>query len=68
VNDIMKRHLKPLIGRKITRLFEAEDGGDDYGFELDNGTLVWVLQDAEGNGPGFLDLQPPPTTTKQGSK
>jgi hypothetical protein len=50
------KHLKPLLGRKIVDLIEDSDDGV-YGFQLDNGTLVWVLCDPEGNGPGHLEIE-----------
>jgi hypothetical protein len=50
------KHLKPLLGRKIVDLIEDSDDGS-YGFQLDNGTLVWVLCDPEGNGPGHLEIE-----------
>lgn len=47
-----------MIGRKIVRLVIGEDEDGDYpiGFQLDDDTVVWVLRDPEGNGPGFLEI------------
>ena len=58
------KHLKPLLDRKIVGLIEDPgdpnnpfDTGPTYGFQLDNGTLVWVLCDPGGNGPGHLEIE-----------
>lgn len=47
-----------LVGHRIVAVLKdelTEDG--NFGFKLDNGTLVWVDCDGEGNGPGFLSLE-----------
>ena len=28
-----------------------------FGFEMNDGTRVWVMRDPEGNGPGFLSIE-----------
>lgn len=55
------KHLSPLLGRKITGLIEdnSDKTTDPFpGFRLDNGTLVFVSCDPEGNGPGHLMIEP----------
>lgn len=54
----MTKKMKQLVGRRIVGLIESSD---DYppipGLKLDDGTLVWIQCDPEGNGPGFLEIQ-----------
>lgn len=54
------RYASRLVGRRIVGLL-VDDSDSDIGavpgFRLDDGTLVFVLQDPEGNGPGFLEFQ-----------
>ena len=54
---------KALVGRKIVKAsYEDTFGDGNLGiiFELDDGTLVTVSRDDEGNGPGalFIDNAP----------
>lgn len=53
------RHLNPLVGSKIVGLAYDEDS-DVYALVLqkDGGPkkVAWILCDAEGNGPGWLDI------------
>jgi hypothetical protein len=55
----LEKHLEPLVGHRIVEIIEDSDYADNgfYGFRLDDGTLVWVLMDPEGNGPGHLDIE-----------
>ena len=45
------------------RIVNADMAYDDAGWfpvlELENGTLVWLLSDDEGNGPGRIQIQQP---------
>jgi len=52
MNDWLKKYLKPLVGRKITKVAVSEDGFPQI--ILDDGTKLEVSRDEEGNGPGFL--------------
>jgi len=48
-----------LIGATITGIVEDPDASEFFGFVAKNGQwehVVWVNCDAEGNGPGWLDL------------
>ena len=48
----------PLMGAKITGI--ADGGEDEFGLIVQiNGkeTVLWVQQDAKGNGPGWLGIQ-----------
>lgn len=61
----LKKHLSQLLGRKIVGLCEddSDKTTDPFpGFVLDDGTAVFVSQDAEGNGPGHFEIcrQGPP--------
>ncbi len=57
--QVWERHAGRLVGRRIERLCIAPDTdiGPLPGFELDDGTTVWVLEDPEGNGSGFLEFE-----------
>jgi hypothetical protein len=49
--------LQRLVGRQITELVRCKVAGDIcYGFKLDTNDTVWIWKDAEGNGPGHLDI------------
>jgi len=58
----MVRYLCGLVGKTINRI-GVNDEGFPY-FELDDGTVVEVSRDSEGNGPGFLFGLPEPKSTK----
>ena len=74
--DPMIQHLSQLIGRRIVQL--AVSGGADefdrcYGLILDDGKVpnmsnkclvAWIQCDPEGNGPGFLAIEPHPEVVK----
>lgn len=49
-----KRLTNAVVGRKITAICSVTvDEGEFWpGLELDNGTLIVIQRDAEGNGPG----------------
>ena len=60
MNAHMVKHLSQLAGKKIGGLIEDKDTsdiGEVAGFKLNDGTLVWIMRDPEGNGPGHLDIQ-----------
>ena len=50
---------RQLQGRKIkaVQYVPDEEFGSLLAIELDNGTIAFVMQDDEGNGPGALHLQ-----------
>lgn len=65
--DHVRNHLSALIGATI--LSVVDDGGKDahdraYGLRVKrkDGTfaVAWIMRDAEGNGPGFLDYEDEP--------
>ena len=64
--DAFEREYLKLKGKTVKRV--VNDGAADqdrcYGLQFTDGTIAWVLQDAEGNGPGFLSLQDPPEHKK----
>lgn len=49
---------KNLVGRKIVGCVELDVGGDEDmpALRLDNGALLIIQRDAEGNGGGFMAL------------
>jgi hypothetical protein len=44
-----------LVGKKITGVVLSSDG-ESAGFSLNDGSVVWVDRDPEGNGPGWLSV------------
>ena len=57
----LEKHLAPLINKKVTGIVveagsEEEFGQPIYGLKFSGGTIVFVLADPEGNGPGHLDI------------
>jgi len=60
-SDPYMRHYGQLMGKRVVRIVK-DDGADDFGGDVfyalvfDDGTTAWILQDEEGNGPGFLDI------------
>ncbi|MCU0916971.1 MAG: hypothetical protein MUC88_20775 [Planctomycetes bacterium] len=53
----MDKHLAQLIGKTVTTLVKStEDIGTIYGLMFKDGTIAWIMQDPEGNGPGHLDI------------
>ena len=45
-----------IVGKRVSGL--VTDGQETYGLKFDDGTIAWIMCDPEGNGPGFLDIQP----------
>lgn len=54
----MKKYLKHLVGRTITKVGVTKDGFPF--FVLDDKSKIEVSSDEEGNGPGFLFGLPDP--------
>ena len=57
-SDPFMKHYGQLIGKRVVRIVKDPDDedGDFYALVFDDGTAAWILQDEEGNGPGFLDI------------
>lgn len=62
--DPMIKHLQPLVGKTVTGLCidDSKETLADlhrplYGLRFSDGSIAWILQDPEGNGPGFLEIQ-----------
>jgi hypothetical protein len=55
--DHCLRTLMPIVGRRIESL--VRDDGGNFGFRTDDGTVVWIMADPEGNGPGFAEVSKP---------
>lgn len=51
-NKWLKKYLKGAIGKKIVKVHVTECGFPQL--ILDNGTILEISQDEEGNGPGFI--------------
>lgn len=61
MHPAIQKHLSRLVGHKITGLIETPEHKPSAtpalpGFTLDDGTDVFIFSDAEGNGPGHLDI------------
>jgi len=42
------------VGETVINLIKDSLG--HFGFRTGDGTLVWIMRDAEGNGPGFAEV------------
>lgn len=65
--DAFEKEYGKLVGKKVVGTCKTppEDGQEEqYGLLFDDGTVAWVLQDPEGNGPGFLEIEAPSKETK----
>lgn len=58
------KELAKLVGGEITHIIQTPEGEDEpfLGFSVFNKKTkkvydVWIQQDAEGNGPGFLSIE-----------
>lgn len=61
-NKYIVKHLTQLIGKRVVCLAHSpSDGfsGDTYGLIFDDDTVAFVMSDPEGNGPGWLSIEPP---------
>ena len=59
-NDVYAKHYGQLVGKtiaKVVRDGNPEGIGEMYGYQFTDGTVAWIQQDAEGNGPGFLQIE-----------
>ena len=63
MKDPYVKHYRQLIGKKVTKIAK-EAGGEFYGLIFNDGTIAWILQDSEGNGPGFLNIEKSETEKK----
>jgi hypothetical protein len=45
-----------LVDKMVVGIVTDEDEGL-YGLRFDDGTIAWIAQDEEVNGPGFLAIQ-----------
>ena len=55
--DYVKKYYGQLVGKTVKRIVNDTIVGDPVtGLQFTDGTMAWVLQDPEGNGPGFLDI------------
>ena len=57
--DYFADHYKKLVGKTVKGVAVDSRGGPDYALVFTDGTAAWIMCDPEGNGPGFLDIQPP---------
>ena len=50
---------KNIVGRTIVACVNVDTGGDEPwpGLKLDNGAILVIQRDAEGNGGGFMALE-----------
>ncbi len=61
--DYYIEEYKKLVGKTITGIVKTPptDIGVTYGLRYGDavtGGIAWVLRDPEGNGPGFLEIEP----------
>lgn len=56
---VMREYLKPLVGRRVSGLVydPSSDTGTIWGLRFEGGIEAFILCDAEGNGPGHLEIQ-----------
>ena len=62
-NNAAAEHLSQVVGRTVAGIAvdsdsEADFGEPCHGLRFGDGTVAWIMRDAEGNGPGFLDIEP----------
>lgn len=47
-----------LVGKTVQKIVKDSEAGEPfYGLAMSDGTVAWIEQDPEGNGPGFLRIQ-----------
>jgi hypothetical protein len=63
-NNPYIKYYSKLKGKKIKEVVadDSEDtmldfGEPVFGLLFTDNTVAWIMQDPEGNGPGFLDIQ-----------
>ena len=56
MNENLAKHYKQLKGKTVKQIIHDNDF---WGLEFTDGTVAWIVTDAEINGPGFLDIIPP---------
>ncbi len=53
----ISKHLGQLIGKTVLSLVvDNHSDSGIWGLKFTDGTIAWILQDPEGNGPGHLDI------------
>ena len=53
------KHLAQLVGKTVKNVVHAPAEGyveEGWGLEFTDGTIAWILCDAEGNGNGWLEI------------
>jgi hypothetical protein len=58
MKDVYAAHYGKLIGKIVTRIVKDPES-ECRGLLFSDGTIAWISQDEEGNGPGFLDISEP---------
>lgn len=57
--DFFVSEYSKLVGKTVQKIVkDSADGEPFYGLQMSDGTVAWIEQDPEGNGPGFLRIQP----------
>lgn len=53
-------HYQKLKGKTVKAVVtDGHKGRDEcFGLQFTDDTIAWIMCDPEGNGPGFLDIQP----------
>ena len=63
--DPVVNHLYQLVGKTVREICHDNAAGPTlggqkiYGLVFDDGTIGWIMTDAEGNGPGHIEIQSP---------
>ena len=67
VVDAFEKEYSKLVGKTVRQVVHDQGSGIGrvYGLQFTDGTIAWVLQDPEGNGPGFLEVQKPEKAPKK---
>ena len=54
------KHYGQLNGKTVKEVVhDGKDYDSFYGLRFTDGTIAWIGQDPEGNGPGFLEIATP---------
>ncbi len=63
-HHVMVNHLHQLVGKTVESVIYTPPDAKTYtpgiyGLNFTDGSVAWILQDPEGNGPGHLDIHKP---------
>ncbi len=59
IKETYGKYYGQLVGKTVKRVATSTREHEVFfGLVFDDETTVWISRDEEGNGPGFLDIQP----------